>query len=371
MIHIIGLLGGVAILAFIMLEAFETIILPRTASRELRLSRLVMRTGWRSWRYVAGMIANGSRRESFLSYYAPMQMPIVLGLWAFGLVFGFALIVWGLRLSLNGAHQTSGLFQYFYLSGTTFFTLGYGDLTPATSLGRMISVLEAGFGIGFLAMVIGYFPVLNGAFSRREIIISLLDARAGTPPAAAEFLRRHSMRGDTESIPLIIREWEQWSAELLESNLSYPVLAMYRSQHDRESWLSALTMVLDVCSLVIAGIEGIPVGPAKLAFAMARHAAIDTGLVFDTPPIDPPADRLSSADLQALRKLLYDAGMTLRDSDEADRQLDKLRKLYEPYVYTLSLRFLMPLPPWIASPDSVDNWQTSAWDKATKGDLHF
>lgn len=79
---------------------------------------------------------------------------------------------------------------YLYFSGTTFFTLGYGDLVPTGAMGRVLSVAEAGIGFGFLAVVISYLPVLYQAFSRREIIISLLDARAGSPPSAGELLRR-------------------------------------------------------------------------------------------------------------------------------------------------------------------------------------
>jgi len=369
--HILAVLMGVILLAFIVLEAFETIILPRTAARELRLIRLTGRIGWAVWSYCAQRMRSSSRRESFLSYFAPMQMPIVLGIWASGLICGFGLILWGIQAPITGPVPYPSIGNYLYLSGTSFFTLGYGDLTPTRSLGRFFCVIESGFGVGFLAIVICYFPVLYGAFSRREVSISLLDARAGTPPAAAEFLRRHSARDDVAAIPEVLREWEQWSAELLEAHLSYPVIAMYRSQHDRESWLAALTMVMDVCSLILVGVDGIPDGQAKLTFAMARHAAIDTGLVFNVTPIQPENDRLPAADYTSLQNTLSEAGIPLRDGVHAEQRLRDYRQLYEPYVNALSRRFLMELPPWTALPDAVDNWQTSAWNRETKGELHF
>jgi hypothetical protein len=120
----------------------------------------------------------------------------------------------------------------------------------------IITVLESGTGIGFLAIVISYLPVLYGAFSRREVNISLLDARAGSPPTAAELVRRHVRGQNLEALGQFLRDWEAWSAELMESHLSFPVLCYFRSQHDNQSWLAALTAVLDTCALLITCAEG-------------------------------------------------------------------------------------------------------------------
>ena len=103
-------------------------------------------------------------------------------------------------------------------------------------------------GFGFLALIIGYVPIIYQAFSRRESNISLLDARAGSPSSATEMLRRHYRTQRLEELLQFLRKWEQWCATLLESHLSYPVLTYYRSQHERQSWLAALTTVLDTCA---------------------------------------------------------------------------------------------------------------------------
>ncbi len=232
---------------------------------------------------------------------------------------------------------------------------------PETSLGRGVSVLEGGVGLGFLAAIIGYLPVLYQAFSRREVSISMLDQRAGSPPSATELLRRYKENDDLASVTVWLRDWEQWSAELLESHLSYPVLAYYRSQHDRESWLSALTMVLDVCALIIVGVDAVPPAQAKLTFAMARHAIVDISLVFNAEPVTDGIDRLDAATLVQMRSILSTAGIPLRDGPDATSDLTEIRGTYEPFVLALSRRFLFPLPPWAAASDSVDNWQTSAW----------
>ena len=140
-------------------------------------------------------------------------------------------------------------------------------------IARALTVIEAGVGFGFLALVIGYLPVLYQGFSRREVNISLLDARAGSPPSAGELLVRHV--GDTAGLETLLRDWERWAAELMESHLSYPVLLYFRSQHEHQSWLGALTAVLDASALVMVGVEGGPVRQAQLTFAMARHAVVD------------------------------------------------------------------------------------------------
>src|SRR4029077_4755154 len=108
-----------------------------------------------------------------------------------------------------------------YFSGSTFFTLGYGDVTPVGALGRVLSVMEAGIGFGFLALVISYLPILYQAFSRREITISLLDARAGSPPSAGELLMRFGRSRSLANIAPLLAEWEQWAAQLLESHVSF------------------------------------------------------------------------------------------------------------------------------------------------------
>ena len=358
--HVAAFFFGLALLLNTVWEAFETIILPRTVTRSNRVARLLYVYSWRFWTFVARQQKTEARTESLLGYYGPMSLPLLLGFWTVSLVLSFALIQWGLSIPINSVGK-AGLGTYFYFSGITLFTVGYGDVTPRNGLGRMFTVLEGGVGIGFLAIIIGYLPVLYQAFSRREVSISKLDARAGSPPSAAEMLRRYQANDDLGSIPGLLRDWEQWAAELLETHLSYPVLAYYRSQHDRESWLSALTMILDTCALLIVGVDSVPSAQAKLTFAMARHAIIDIALIFKADPIEDDGDRLPPETLRRVRDTLQAAGIPLRDGDAADSELADIRATYEPFVLALSRRFLFPLPPWVADPSAVDNWVTSAW----------
>lgn len=364
---IVATLFGIALIIVVLWEGFETIILPRRVTRRFRLTRLFYRNSWRLWVKLIKSFIPHERRETWLSYFGPLSLLFLLSLWAGGLIIGFALIHWALGSVMLTMDGDTGFFTDLYLSGTTFFTLGLGDALPRNSLARLLVVVESGMGFAFLALVISYLPALNQSFARREVSISLLDARAGSPPTASEMLRRHGHERGKEALRELLHEWERWSAELLEGHLSYPVLAYFRSQHDNQSWLSALTAILDTCALIMAGVEGACERQAELTFAMTRHAVIDLSLVFRTGPQKSHHDRLPAEKLAELRLLLSVTGQHLREGDAVDQKLGDLRLLYEPYVHALAVYFQVSLPPWIAEESWVDNWRGSFWERPSKG----
>jgi hypothetical protein len=352
---------GVILVAVVLWETFETIILPRRVTRRLRVTGFLYELTWSPWAALARLIRKDRRREKILSFFGPLSLILLLAIWAFGLIVGFALIHYGAGTTFENRTLT-GFWGDLYFSGTTFFTLGLGDLSPTTSLGRVLAVVQSGVGLGFFAMVISYLPVLYQAFSRREVNISMLDARAGTPPTAGELLRRHHEAGDMESLSNLLREWERCSADLLESHLSYPVLCYFRSQHDNQSWLAALNTILDTCALVMVGIDGVPKWQAQLTFKMTRHAIVDLTQVFNTSPLKNVGTRLTPEELTRLRTSLGQSGVALRNEPGDDETLAELRDMYEPYLQVLSEHLLMPLPGWLPQPRAIDNWQTSAWE---------
>lgn len=358
------ILVGIAALFLIgavILDAFEVIVLPRRVTRPLRLAAVINQLTWLPWAAIARKIRNRNRQENFLGFYGPLGLIFLLFIWASGLIIGFALLQWafGSSLSAPGGGR-SGFATDLYMSGTTFFTLGLGDVVPQSGIARAFTVIEGGIGFGTLAIVIGYLPVLYQSFSRREVNISLLDARAGSPPSATELLRRYGQHQDEEALSEFLYEWERWAAELMESHLSYPTLAYFRSQHDNQSWLAALTMILDACALIMVGIDGTPKKRARLTFAMARHAAVDLAQIFRAKSRVCKTDRLPPAKLQKVRAILSEAGLVLKDGSQADEQLAKFRDMYEPYVNALAEQLILELPPWIAHEGAQDDWLTSA-----------
>jgi hypothetical protein len=364
-------IAGCVIILIVLWDAFEVIILPRRVTRKARLSRLFYLYTWMLLSAITRRMYSIKRREKYLGFFGPLSLIMLLSLWAISLVFSFAMIHWAMKTNLAvpaGAHAPPTSFgTYLYMSGVTFFTLGFGDVVPLGSIGRSLAVTEAGLGFGFLAMVIGYLPVLYQAFSRREVNISLLDARAGSPSSAGELLRRHAECGGMRELTELLRDWERWSAELMESHLSYPVLSYFRSQHDNQSWLSALTTILDTCAFVMAEIKDGPVWQARLTFAIARHAVVDLSQIFSIAPTPPVLDRLSHEDLLRIRRVLASLDVELRHKEEPNPRLDELRHMYEPYVNSLSQRLLMQLPPWVVAAKKTDNWQTSAFERKLAG----
>lgn len=352
---------GVTIFAIIVWDAFEAIILPRRVTRRFRLTRLFYRTSWQTWKFVVHLAPSKRSREALLGFFGPLSLIALVGLWAVGLVVSFGMMQYGAGSALNVTGMEPGYLTDLYLSGTTFFTLGLGDVVPRSGLARFLVVAEAGFGFGFLAVIIGYLPFIYGSFSKREVDISLLDSRAGTPPTAGELLRRHSYPHGLDALRVLLKEWELWCADLMESHLSYPVLAFFRSQHDNQSWIASLTAILDTCALAMVGVEGACERQAELTFAIARHAVVDLSQVFGTAPAHLPHDRLPAQDLRRIRDTLAEHGMKLRDGEDANRRLLELRRMYEPYIYALGAYLNQALPPWIPEKKGKDNWQTSGW----------
>jgi hypothetical protein len=360
-------LASLALIAVVLVDGFEAMVLPRRVTRLYRPARLFYRVTWSMWRAAARRIRPGRWQQNFLSVFGPLSLLALFAAWVAGLIAGFGLCHWSLGTPLTPTDQPADLATYLYLSGETFFTLGYGDFTPTRPFGRFLAAGEAGMGFGFMAIIIGYLPVLYQAFSRREVTIALLDARAGSPPSAGQLLLRSARADDVAAAEPFLAEWERWCAELLECHLSFPVLSYYRSQHDNQSWLAALTVVLDSCALLMAVVKDRVPYQAQLTFAMARHAAVDLALVFRTPPADPESDRLPPDQLRQLRDLLRAAGVAVHEGSAADAKLAELRSLYEPFVEALGRHFLFAVPPVQFEKPGVDNWQTSAWTQRTPG----
>jgi hypothetical protein len=366
-------LAALVLIAWVLWDTFETILLTRRVPARLRLSRLLLDGLWGMWSAIARTVPDRGRRETFLSLYALLSIIALLVVWAGGLIVAFAMLYWaeGSHLAgalLGGRARDVGFASFLtdlYMSGTTFFTLGLGDLHPMSLGGRAITVIEAGTGFGFLALVIAYLPVLYAAFSKREVRITMLDEWAGSPPCAAVVLRRCRESGDPGVIVPLLRDWEITAAEILESHLSYPVLCYFRSQHDNQSWLAALIAVLDTCALVMVGVEGIDPFQARLTFAIGRHALVDLSQSFLLRPLSPEAHRTSAEEIAELRQWLEAAGLELRRGEDADRKLHELRGLYLPYAHRLSQELMMALPPWLPPPRTRFNWESTAWSRTS------
>ena len=365
--RVAALIAGLLFCLGVVLDAFQTIILPRRPTGRFRITRLFYVVTWLPWAALARHTRNPKVREQLYSMYGPGSLLLLLVVWALLLMAGFGLLFFGLHTpfadTMADATALARLRTDLYVSGTTLFTLGIGDVLPRSLAARALIVVESGTGLGFVALVIGYVPVLYGSFSRREVSVALLDARAGSPPTSTELLRRHAFPGGQEALVVLLIEWERWSAEILESHISYPILCYYRSQHDNQSWLSALTAILDSCALLISVAPGVASRQAQLTFAMARHALVDLGHVFHLEKREAQwrarggPDRLPPADFDRVCDLMLEADLHLCGDPEAPARLHALRALYEPHAQALAYYLGMSLPTWIPDSRAKDQWK--------------
>jgi hypothetical protein len=361
---LVGLAGAVLIGAALF-DAFETIVVPRRVSRRLRLSRVLYWATWTPYARVARTIRDGARRETLLSYFGPLSLLLLVVLWAIILVFGFASIQWAVAAATDQARPPQDFGTSLYFSGTTFVTLGLGDVVPNSGLARALTVVECGTGFAFLALLIGYVPVVYQLFARRETNVSLLDQRAGSPPSAAEFLRRNVDGGDLTELIDALHDWENWIGDLLETHLSYPTLAYFRSQHENQSWVGALALILDVSAFVLACGANSAVRQAGFTFAVGRHAVGDLTNVFDVAPRASVVDRLEAVRARRLWEAAASNGLVSGTDSGANTRLVSIRAIYEPYLEALSEYLLMELPGWEPAPEASDNWETTASDFAS------
>ena len=298
---LVGIAGAVLVV-LMLAEFFITFMLPRRVRRDPRIARGIVRGGWRGWRRAAQFLRPRAR-DTMLGIYGPA---IVLGLlvtWTFGLVLGFAAMQWATGSHLASGHSVSfGDDLYFSAGG---FLSAEAGLAPEGSFSRVLFILEAACGFAVLFIAIGYLPALFQAFSRREVAISQLDPRAGSPPTAGALIERSAMLGGWASLDAYLGEWEQWSAELMETHLSYPSLAYYRSQHLNQNW-PALTTVLDASAFALAAADSErPPQAAEVTYATGRHALAAIALMLHAklrrPRRPPPASFARGATSRSCR----------------------------------------------------------------------
>jgi hypothetical protein len=338
----------------------------RSVSRNLRLSRLFYNLIRGPYYKLTSKVKTARWRNALLMIYPPISLIVLFLLWGGFIILGFAFINFGFKVD----HTTGALdpFSAWYYSGVTFLTLGFGDIAPVGTFGRILAVAEAGTGLVFLASVISYLPVMYGVVQRREYAIILLDSKAGSDPSGFELLRRHAKAGTLQMLPALLEKYEQWGAEMLEAYLSYPTIAFYRSQHDTQNWIKTSTAIMDACALlqtcfVTEDDTSRQIKfQAKATFAALRHVIVDLAYIIKMPPTEDCAMRLSEEDFQLIIGELGSLSPRFGGTFES---ICSIRQLYEPYCVGLGDGLLMDLPVWRHPVRELDNWEIAAWDGAT------
>ncbi len=340
---------GIILIVGALVDAFEVVLLPRPIKRWFRPTGIFFSVTWPLWTAVAARLPSGEKREALLSIYGPLSMVALLCLWAASLICGFGLLQWVLQGSLS-ATQTHPIFTAVLDSGAAFFTLEYAEVASSSFLSRTLVIIEAGMGFGFIALTVSYLPVLYQHFYRRDIHLLQLAERAGSPPAAANVFARFSAAGRLNALEVWLREWELWAAELLESHNTYPVLAFYRSQHDGVSWLASLGVILDCCTIAIAGVREVSLMQSAATFASARLVLVEMsrslGVSIHWGALQDSPMRSTREALQLVQEIFVARGIPWTSGPDTEAAVAALCASYEPILSGLSAYLLLPLPGW-------------------------
>ena len=325
---------GVALILVMLSEFFVTFLLPRRVRRDPRIARGLTRLLWLPWRALARRLSQATA-DTWLGFFGPFALLFQLIVWTLGLMVGYGLLEWAV---------VGGAFGDRVLSSSGVFLSA--ESPSGSTAAHVIALFEAATGVAVVFIVIGYLPAVYAAFSRREIAVSQLATRGGSPPAAGVLLHEAIGRQRWRELERELQAWEEWAAELMETHLSYPLLGFYRSQHVNQNWLAALTAMVDVAAFVRATAPEGKVVAADVTFGIGRHALADLALQYRLKP-GAVQDRLTADDFDNLYTIVEAATDDTVDRETAHRRLRELRERYEPNAGALARFLALDLPRWL------------------------
>jgi hypothetical protein len=342
--ELLSLVLGVVCLALILWDVFETIVVPRPTPSSLRLGRHLVPWTWRAWRAIGERTRNGLGRDLFYGLYAPAAAIMLLAAWIFLLIFGYALILFGIRDQLQPVPSDFGTVLYF--AAASVLTVGYGDVVPVGAGARLLALAGAATGLGLVALVITFLFSLFGSYQRRERLVVSLSARAKSPPSAVTLLENYVRLDLVRELPTLFSDWERWSAEVLDSHVAYPLLNYFRSSHDNLSWISALGAMLDAAALVLTTVRDVPRGQAELMKRVGAHFVEDISNYFGYRAENGSIVDESQFD-EAYRRLEA-AGYSLEPAETAWPAFERARTNYASRLEFLASYWATSAPVWIA-----------------------
>jgi hypothetical protein len=334
------LVAGGVLVVLVFFDVFQTAVLPRPTPVTFRPSGTFVRCLYALCRPVA--LHSQKYRELLLGTFAPLVVILMLIFWALLMVLGFGLILHSLSAQVR-PHLNLG--TSFYFAALSLLSFDFGDLIPTGGVARLVIIIEGATGLGLFALIITFLFALFGEFQRREVLVITLSTRAGAPPSGLSLLLSYANHDMVERLPDLFADWELWSAQVLDSHLSYPVLGFFRSTHDNQSWISALGAVLDAAALVTTVIDGLPRGPARLMLGGGGHLVEDLAQYFhiDVEP-DPYVER---EEFDAAREELRTSGFRVDESAKAWEAFALSRSEYAAALNALAKQWVTPPAQWI------------------------
>ena len=339
-LRVVAVVVGLAFVVLAMSSALRTVVLPRAAGSFLT------RAVFLGMRPLFNLFASPSRefaaRDRVLAYYAPVSLMLLPGVWVAFVIVGFTGLFYGAGIST--------LREAFLMSGSSVLTLGvrFHAALPLAAL----SFVEATLGLGLIALLISYLPSMYGSFNRREIMVGMLEVRAGAPPSPAELLTRYQRIDWLDTIhEELFPRWEEWFMDLEESHTTLPALVFFRSPQPERSWVTAAGCVLDTAALVSSVVD-LPRNAGadvlmRTGFFALRRVADYFGLPYDAHPAADDPITVSRREFDLVCVELTAAGVPLRsDRDQAWRDFAGWRVNYDTVLVGLAKLVVAPSARW-------------------------
>jgi hypothetical protein len=341
--RIAELVVALIILATVLYDLFQTVVLPRPAVRKRQLARRLLGPMWRIWRWVSERSSRIDRSEARLAAFAPLALLMLFGVWAVALILAYGMLIDSLADQFRPPPKDFA--TAIYISASTLVPLAYGDFVPEVGPARLVIFAESATGVAIAALAITLLFSLYESFRAREELVVTLDAMAGAPPSGVQILEtvaEHKMHGELNST---FDEWRRWSAMVLESHLAYPLLIYFRSSHDNEAWVNSFGAVMDAAILVISTIDDDSEGPAHLMYKVGNHLVEDMRWVFDVKSSNDPIVERDEYEVAVDR--LIKSGYRIKDRDAGWKRFVELRSNYADTLNSIAHWLVIPPAQWI------------------------
>jgi hypothetical protein len=359
-LRVVAIVAGGAVVLATVASAIKTVVTPRSEASMLARWVFVSLRKLFDWR--VRRMPTWQQADRTMARFAPFGLILLPGAWAATVLVGFMPIYWAL-----GVDFPRDAFTY---SGSSLLTLGFASGHDGPTVAA--TFVEATIGLGLIALLISFLPSIYQQYSRREVLVSQLDTRAGTPPTPVALFRRAKRIGWVNQLDDFWLEWERWFAEIDESHTSYLSLPFFRSPNAERSWITAAGAVLDSASLHLSTIDKPRSWQAQICIRAGYLALRDIASSFDVPfdPDPEPTDPISITreEYDEVVAQMAEVGVPIKpDRDQAWRDFAGWRVNYDVPLLSLCGLVMAPQAPW--SSDRSVNYRVRLVSGALAGHL--
>ncbi|HET8813781.1 MAG TPA: potassium channel family protein [Solirubrobacterales bacterium] len=229
---VVWTLLGIALIALALRDIFDVLFHP--LGRGMVARRVVRGVAWMARRL--------SGRGGTVGLLAgPLGYIVVVATWAALLAVGWALIFYpqlpdGFNFDrpLDPA-QHAGFLDALYISLVNLTSLGYGDISPAAPLLRLLGPIETMFGLGLLTASISWLISIYNAISRRDSLAH----EVHLAKEAEERLGEKLADADPELLEGLLASFAEQLIRARRDVIHFPIVHFFRTE-DEERALAGL-----------------------------------------------------------------------------------------------------------------------------------